>query len=587
MELLPEQHGERVGITSKSHFSSKALAMKQISRVSITAFSFALCVLLSTATNAAAPDLPRTTVDTRMPEIMGSTIIVNSGDDLQRAIDLARPGDEIILEAGASFTGTFNLPDKGPSADWIIIRSSAEDALPPPGTRVSPADASNMPKIIGAGSPVIAFRAKANAHHYRIIGLEIFPRSGKFAYNLNTFAWSNHHIIFDRVYSHGNELGGRRFAAFHGKNMAVIDSHISDWWEFGADSQAVWWTEGQTHLLRNNFLEGAGEVVMIGGSDYKDERLASDITIIGNTFTKRLSWWSEDPSYDGRKRTIKNLLEFKVARRALIEGNTFTNFWIQHQYLPILFKSTNQSPMCRNPTAQVEHVTFVNNLLNGVASGIGIGNEGICANGELDSQHFLIENNLMLDMNMTGLWHASDQPANIRAFQVLGTHPNVTIRHNTVFNPEGDVRGAALWIEGNLENFVFENNVVGHSRYGVMGSNLSPGLSTLDSVAPGSVYRGNIQYGEQPGNIPRKYPEGNYFPPNIAAIGFVNYVEAGGCGNYSLADTSPFKNAGADGRNPGVDWSAFEAAQIRSRLRPTAEKPRKCDANTYLDSSSP
>ena len=553
--------------------------MKHVGRVTLEKSSFGyliLCLMFSSAATAALPDLPRTTVDTTMPTVTGSTIIVAAGGNLQRAIDSAKPGDEIVLEAGASFTGTFSLPNKGSSTDWIIIRSSAEDSLPPPGTRISPNDATNMPKIVGSGRAAIAFSAAASAHHYRIIGLEIVPHPGEFTYALNTFAWSNHHIIFDRVYSHGNERGGRRFAAFHGQNMAVIDSHISDWWENGADSQAVWWTEGQTHLLHNNFLECAAEVVMIGGSAYKDSRLSSDITITGNTFTKRLSWWSDDASYDGKRRTIKNLLEFKVARRVLIEGNTFTNFWIQHQRLPILFKSTNQNPGCRNPTAQVEHVTFVNNVLNGVGSGIGVGNDGICRNGELDSQNVLIENNLILDMNLSRNWHLSDKPTNVRAFQILGTHPNIIIRHNTVFNPEGNAAGAAIMLEGNLEGFVFENNIFGHSRYGVIGSGLSPGLTTLNSVASGAVYRGNVQYGKQQTNKSRNYPDGQYFPPNIAAIEFVNYIETGG-GDYRLATTSPYKNSGTDGKDPGVDWDAFEAAQNRIRMHP-AEIDNSCSS---------
>jgi hypothetical protein len=537
--------------------------MKQVGRRTLETFSFGyliFCLMLSGAADAALPDLPRSTVDTTMPTVTGSTIIVSAGDNLQRAINSAKPGDEIVLEAGASFTGTFRLPHKGDSTDWIIIRSSAEDRLPPPGTRVSPTDAANMPNIVGTGSPVIALKADPYAHHYRFIGIEIFPLAGKVANTLNIFAWSNHHIIFDRVYAHGNELGGRRFAGLHGKNMAVINSHISDWWQHGPDSQAVWWTEGQTHLLHNNFLEAAGEVVMIGGSTYADSRLASDVTITNNTFTKRLSWWPLDASFDGKKRTIKNLLELKVGRRVLIEGNTFTNFWIQLHPLPILFKSSNAPPSCTNPTAQVEHITFVNNLLNGTGGGIGIGNEGACSNGELDSQNFLIENNLILDMNLSRQWYLNDQVSPNRVFSILGTHPNVIIRHNTVFSPEDDARGASILMEGKLDAFVFENNIVGHMRYGVKGSGMSTGNNTLDQVAPGATYRGNVQYGDAEVNNARKYPKGQFFPSNSVAIKFVNYIEGGG-GNYGLADSSPFKNAGTDGKDPGIDWDAFAAAQ--------------------------
>ena len=39
-----------------------------------------------------------------------TTVTVKTGGDLQRALDTARPGDEIVLEAGASFVGNFVLP---------------------------------------------------------------------------------------------------------------------------------------------------------------------------------------------------------------------------------------------------------------------------------------------------------------------------------------------------------------------------------------------------------------------------------------------------------------------------------------------
>ena len=566
---FPKPYIRRFNLNSMVFMTVQKMMQTGRRQLSVIGIAYLLSlILVSVKVNAASPDLPRSTVDTTMPTLTGATIFVNSGGDLQAAIDAADLGDEIVLEAGANFTGTFTLPDKGAGSDWIIIRSSAVDSMPP-GKRATVADASSMPKIVGSGSPVMAFRAEPNAHHYRLIGLEIYPRSGQFTYALNSFEWSNHHIIFDRVYAHGNELGGRRFAALNGQNIAVIDSHISGWWENGADSQAVWWKEGQTHLLHNNFLEAAGEVIMTGGAPYVDSRLPSDITITKNTFTKRLSWWSEDASYDGQSRTIKNILELKAARRVLIEANTFTNFWIEDQRLPIVFKSSNQAPNCANPNAITEHITFRNNLLNGIGNGVQVSNDGVCPNGELDSQNILIENNLLLDINLSRSWHSSLANGTGRPFEILGSHPNVIIRHNTVLNPEGDVDGAILWIEGNNTGLIFENNIVGHARWGVRGSGLGVGNGTLNSAAPGAVYQGNVQYGDQPQNISNNYPPGQFYPTNIAAIDFVNYVESGG-GDYRLSDASPFKGAGTDGKDPGVDMDVFEAVQGWSGSRPSS-----------------
>jgi hypothetical protein len=65
-------------------------------------------------------------------------------------INAAQPGDVILLEAGATFTGQFILPNKGANSKWIYIMSSAYQGLPVPGTRVGPDDALNMPRITNA-----------------------------------------------------------------------------------------------------------------------------------------------------------------------------------------------------------------------------------------------------------------------------------------------------------------------------------------------------------------------------------------------------------------------------------------------------
>src|SRR6185295_17777994 len=63
----------------------------------------------------------------RRVEVSGSSLRVPAGGDLQGALDRARPGDTIFLAAGATYTGTFNLPNK-PGSEFIVIRSDAPDA---------------------------------------------------------------------------------------------------------------------------------------------------------------------------------------------------------------------------------------------------------------------------------------------------------------------------------------------------------------------------------------------------------------------------------------------------------------------------
>src|SRR6267142_2232707 len=66
------------------------------------------------------------------------TLRLKAGDNLQRALETAQPGDTIVLDAGATFTGPFTLPAKtgtNTDADWITVRTAA--SLPAPGVRVT------------------------------------------------------------------------------------------------------------------------------------------------------------------------------------------------------------------------------------------------------------------------------------------------------------------------------------------------------------------------------------------------------------------------------------------------------------------
>src|SRR4051812_11803364 len=79
--------------------------------------------------------------------VNGADWPVAAGTSLQAAINAAVPGDTITIQAGATFTGNFVLPDKA-GTGWITIRSSAMNLLPPDGVRVKPSDAVNMPKLV-------------------------------------------------------------------------------------------------------------------------------------------------------------------------------------------------------------------------------------------------------------------------------------------------------------------------------------------------------------------------------------------------------------------------------------------------------
>src|SRR5262249_52627180 len=102
---------------------------------------------LGSAAFAQSPELPREVVDVSYTPLSGQRIYVPAGGNLQAAINAAQPGDTLQLESGAVFSGNFTLPRKSTSG-WINIESSNYASLPEPGRRVSPLDATSMPRIV-------------------------------------------------------------------------------------------------------------------------------------------------------------------------------------------------------------------------------------------------------------------------------------------------------------------------------------------------------------------------------------------------------------------------------------------------------
>src|SRR2546423_13236711 len=100
---------------------------------------FATC---GAASASSMPAQPRVLLDPTYTPPSGSVIRVHSGGDLQAALDRAVPGDQVVLDAGATFRGNFVLPQKAGSG-LIVVRTSDMAALPE-GARAGPSDAAHM-----------------------------------------------------------------------------------------------------------------------------------------------------------------------------------------------------------------------------------------------------------------------------------------------------------------------------------------------------------------------------------------------------------------------------------------------------------
>ena len=500
---------------------------------------------------AGTPQLPMVFLDTTYAApVGGAKWRPLTSTEFQNALNSAALGDVIELQAETIYTGPFTLPNKTTGTGWIYVRSSAYASLPAPGTRVGPSHASLMPKLVIAANQSGAIRTATQAHHYRFVGIEFQP-TGSPAFDLLALGSGSetseaslpHNIVIDRCYVHG--LAGqpaKRGIALNGKFLAVIDSYLADFKDQTQDTQAILgWNGPGPFKIVNNYLEATGENMMFGGGDPSISNLVpSDIEIRNNHFFKPTSW-------RGVWAAVKNNFELKNARRLLVEGNIFENNWLAAQNgWAVQLTVRNQDGACTWCT--IEDVTFRKNIVRHASGGLNILSTDD-PNVSQNMKRVLIQDNLFDDINGTN-WGSTG-----RLFQILGFVANkgsvdLNFDHNTGFQQEN-----LSFADGvSHTNFVFTNNLAprGANGSGFTGSGTSQGISTLNTYFPGYVFLKNAIIGANAS----VYPADNFFPVSISDVGFVN--DTGG--DYHLSASSPYKNAGTDGRDVGADIDALNVA---------------------------
>lgn len=480
------------------------------------------------------------------PPSTATIYTVNAAESLQAAIDAAKPGDSILLEAGATFVGNFVLPAKT-GEGYITIRSSAPDsALPAEGVRTSPAYAAALPKL-RSGNSAPALATAAQAHHYRLQHLEFLANAagagsiialGDGGAAQNALDQVPYELIVDRVLIRGDAAAGqKRGIALNSASTSVINSYIADIKAAGQDSQAIGgWNGPGPYLIANNYLEAAGENIMFGGADPKIPQLVpSDITITGNHFFKPLTW-------RGTSWTVKNLLELKNAQRVLIDGNLLENNWLAAQAgYAVLMKSVNQDGTA--PWSVVQDVVFSNNVVRNVSSAVNLlGRDA--AYPAVEMSRITFRNNLFDNVNAAAY-------GGVGRMALVNGGVDITFDHNTTIN-DGSV---SLYATSRAStNFVFTNNVLLDNAYGIKGDGAGEGNGTLTTYFPAAQVFGNIIVTASP----TLYPTGNFLPATIGAVGFVDYAGR----DYRLSASSIYRLGATDGTDPGVDYARLGAAFV-------------------------
>lgn len=490
-------------------------------------------------------------------------INVAAGGDIQTAINQCLPetaGCRIILQANDDYNAPSEgliLPVKSGDA-YISIESSRYSEIPVRAfysLRPTAAELAMMPRIRSSHPSEPVIKAAPGAHHYKLLGLDLAPRTGGQASKVIEFGTSGatqdtiaevpYNLIVDKSYIHADPTQDiQRCVALNSGYTEITNSWIAECHYIGIDSQAIaGWNGPGPYKIINDLLEGAGENVLFGGADPSIPGLIpSDIEIRRSYFYKPMSWKVGHPSYAGIHWTVKNLFEPKAGRRITVDGCVFDGTWVDAQTgWAILIKVQNQDGGCK--WCVTEDVTLSNNIIKNSTNGLNVSAYDPYLGSEQLKRLKVINNLWLVDdawFQGTGGGKLPDgTPAPDGADGVL-------LEHNTHLQKNGNTM---TLYGGPTRNFVYKNNLGARTGYGIKGDGLSEGNPTFSKFTPEAVIMGNVLVGAPI----EQYPVGNYYP--------VTWEEIKLGSDYRLAATSPFKGKGTDGRDPGVDVDALLAAQ--------------------------
>ena len=240
------------------------------------------------------PVAPQSVPSGVRPSPTGSIIHIHSGDDLQAKYNSASCGQDLVLDDGAVFTGSFTFNKQCTAANWILIEGTgcSNGTVPIP-TYVTP-DSANSATVPPFPAPTLThyatitnnvtnapiFFSNGTPAKYNYMGCIEVTGTAQFQYNLIVVSNNGYetltsqlvdHIMFDRMYVHGAAaqpaIQMQRGWYISGANISIVNSYAYNIYNSSGDSQAILGAFGPgPYLIQNNFLSASTEIIMFGGA---------------------------------------------------------------------------------------------------------------------------------------------------------------------------------------------------------------------------------------------------------------------------------------------------------------------------------
>jgi hypothetical protein len=536
----------------------------------------------------------------------GATIAVNGtgdpvadGQTLQNAVNSALPGDVISVQPGFSYQGQITLPAKtNPNGSYITIQSAAPaSSLPAAGVRTGPAFSAAMPQIT-SGNGQSAFVTDDGASYYQLVNLEFPPIDantqlfqmlllGNGTDEQTTLAQAPQHLIIDRCYFHGfPNTNWKQAIQLNSGNTDIINSYFSDFHSDAQESHDINVINGPGPFnFINNYFEAAGVNVLFGGAVAATQGLVpSNILFKGNDFTKNLAyknWDKVDPAtyadavanhpelvvfFSGSAvpnflyhtvgaytPQVKNHLEFKTGQDIIVEGNTFTNCWVQADQFGVPIVITPRTEGGAMPWATTQRINFTSNVFQHTGGAV-LAADTDPGQTAPETNDITLYNNLFDDLR-------TDYSFDFERTFTFTHITNLRLDHNTFLSNFNYQFIVAAPPEFPSPGYNFTNNITvyGQGFSSDCGFDVSAFACAL--VAP-YTFTGNIIIGGNTSSFPTPVQATTYLPASVANVGFVNAAALGSdYHNYALAPGTLYKGLGTHNSDPGFIPSTYDIAR--------------------------
>lgn len=408
-----------------------------------------------------------------------SGISVQSGSDLQAAINAAAPGSTLLIQPGDYAPITISKP------------LTLANAVPVPSRRVlGTDDPKTFWRITATGVPAVTMTAPVTLIGFRGSRTDINPPIVSIT---GDWATGSAQLIDDWISA--SAAGSRRGVEANGGATLISQSRIDNCWFQGQDAQAVaGWNQFGPLTVSDSYLEGSTQALQLGGADAVDQaHQPKNFTLKNSLLTKQVAWMT-------KLGLVKTSLELKNCAGFTITDNIIEYSWVDGQS-GYLLQLTPRNQNGGNPWATVSGGVIQRNLFRHGVGGIDmLGTDNNNPSGRLSDVQFL--NNRFEDVNGG------------RMVLIQAGPQKLVFDHNTFV---GSALNSFLSFDGtpHIAGLTYTNNLAMEGDYGIAGTNTGQGSLALTAFVDALVAGGNAIIKQAPRTI--GYPTGFTYIANEAA----------------------------------------------------------------------